>query len=93
MTKEQIHDEMIRVQMEMQQNKRNPEMYVKLEEEHQRLKREYAQLLVKEMMEPKEETKKSKTPDFSSIDLRTINKSKKASASKPVVKSKNSTKK
>ena len=45
------------------------------------------------MLEDKEETKKSKTPDFSSIDLRTINKSKKASASKPVVKSKNSTKK
>ena len=42
----------------------------------------------------KEEAKKTKTPDFSSIDLRTINKIKKATtASKPVVKSKNSTKK
>ena len=45
------------------------------------------------MLEDKEETKKTKTPDFSSIDLRTINKTKKATASKPVVKSKNSTKK
>ena len=46
------------------------------------------------MLEDKEETKKTKTPDFSSIDLRTINKAKKVTTtSKPVVKSKNSTKK
>ena len=46
------------------------------------------------MLEDKEEVKKTKTPDFSSIDLRTINKTRKATAvSKPVVKSKNSTKK
>ena len=46
------------------------------------------------MLEDKEEVKKTKTPDFSSIDLRTINKTRKTTAvSKPVVKSKNSTKK
>ena len=46
------------------------------------------------MLEDKEETKRMKTPDFSSIDLRTISKTKKVTtASKPVVKSKNSTKK
>ena len=45
------------------------------------------------MLEDKEETKRVKTPDFSSIDLRTINKKKTTTASKPVVKSKNSTKK
>lgn len=44
------------------------------------------------MLEDKDEGKKTKTPDFSSIDLRTINKSKKTTE-KPVVKSKNSTKK
>jgi len=60
MNKEQIHDEMMRVQMEMKQNKRNPEIYAKLEEEFQNLRREYAQLLVKEMMESKEEIKKSR---------------------------------
>ncbi len=45
------------------------------------------------MLEDKEETKKVKTPDFSSIDLRTISKTKKVTTAKPVVKSKNSTKK
>ena len=46
------------------------------------------------MLEDKEDEKKVKTPDFSSIDLRTINKTKKEKVeSKPVVKSRNSTKK
>ena len=45
------------------------------------------------MLEDKEEAKKVKTPDFSSIDLRTISKTKKVTTAKPVVKSKNSTKK
>ena len=46
------------------------------------------------MLEDKEESKKVKTPDFSSIDLRTISKTKKTTTtSKPVVKSRNSTKK
>lgn len=45
------------------------------------------------MLEDKDEGKKTKTPDFSSIDLRTINKNKTAVQKKPVVKSKNSTKK
>lgn len=51
------------------------------------------------MLEDKIETKKGKIPDFSSVDLRTINKvrkssnEKKTAEKKPVVKSKNSTKK
>ncbi len=50
------------------------------------------------MLEDKIEGKKVKTPDFSSIDLRTINKTRKPAAEKsaekkPVVKSKNLTKK
>ena len=46
------------------------------------------------MLEDKIEGKKTKTPDFSSIDLRTINKTKKTTTEKkPVVKSKNSSKK
>ena len=45
------------------------------------------------MLEDKDEGKKVKTPDFSSIDLRTINKNKKTAETKPVVKSKNSSKK
>ena len=46
------------------------------------------------MLEDKVEAKKSKTPDFSSIDLRTINKTRKTTTEKkPVVKSKNLTKK
>ena len=46
------------------------------------------------MLEDKEESKRVKTPDFSSVDLRTINKTRKTTTvSKPVVKSRNSTKK
>ena len=46
------------------------------------------------MLEDKIEAKKSKMPDFSSIDLRTINKTRKQTAEKkPVVKSKSSVKK
>ena len=46
------------------------------------------------MLEDKIESKKSKTPDFSSIDLRTINKTRKQTTEKkPVVKSKGSSKK
>lgn len=59
MDKEQIRDEMVRVQIEMKQNQRNTEVCAKLEEEFQNLRREYAQLLAKEMMKPKEEIKKS----------------------------------
>lgn len=45
------------------------------------------------MLEDKIEANKTKTPDFSLVDLRTIAKSKKMDVKKPVVKSKNSTKK
>lgn len=59
MDKEQIRNEMTKLQIEMQMNIRNIEVYEKLKEEYGNLKKELAKILFKESMQLKEEIKKS----------------------------------
>lgn len=59
MDKRQIRNEMTKLQVEMQMNIRNIEVYEKLKEEYENLKKELSKILFKESMQLKDEIKKS----------------------------------
>lgn len=59
MTKKEIHDELLRIKVELALHKKDEEKCKVLEEEHQKLRKALANLLIEELQD-KEENKKER---------------------------------